>query len=201
MSGRAGMSGCKALRMLKGIKILLGVSGGIAAYKAAALASKLVKEGAAVSCILTANACRLVTPRTFEAITNRQVITDMWETGQSYKISHINILDDSDIIVVAPATANIIAKAAGGIADDMLSTTLCAGWAKKVLLAPAMNTGMWTNPATQRNISLLRAQGWQTIGPESGRLACGTDDIGRMSEPEEILAAIKAIIEGQKKGV
>ncbi len=182
--------------MLKGINILLGVSGGIAAFKAAALASMLVKGGAVVRCILTANACKLVTPRTFEAITNQRVFTDMWEVGGDYKIGHINILDHCDILVAAPATANIIAKAAGGICDDMLSTTLCAGWRKPILLAPAMNTEMWTNPATQRNIELLRAQGWQTIGPESGRLACGTEDIGRMSEPEAILEKIEKIIAG-----
>ena len=179
--------------MLKGINILLGVSGGIAAFKAASLAGMLVKNGAVVRCILTANACKLVTPRTFEAITNRQVFTDMWEVGGSYKIGHINILDDTDIVVVAPATANIIAKAANGIADDMLSTTLCAGWQKPVLLAPAMNTQMWTNPATQRNMEHLKAQGWHITGPESGRLACGTEDIGRMSEPEAIFAAINKL--------
>lgn len=144
-------------------------------------------------CILTANACKLIGPRTFEAITNQPVITEMWESGSSYHIGHINILDQSDIIVVAPATANIIAKAATGIADDMLSTTLCAGWNKPVLLAPAMNTGMWNNPATQRNLDFLRAQGWETIGPEKGRLACGIEDIGRMSEPEAILTAINKL--------
>ncbi len=158
------------------------------------MASMLVKEGAEVRCILTANACKLVTPRTFEAITNRRVFTDMWEVGGDYKIGHINILDNCDIIVAAPATANIIAKAANGIADDMLSTTLCAGWRKPTLIAPAMNTEMWTNPATQRNIELLKAQGTHIIGPDSGRLACGIEDIGRMSEPEAILARIREIV-------
>jgi phosphopantothenoylcysteine decarboxylase/phosphopantothenate--cysteine ligase len=177
--------------MLKKVNILLGVSGGIAAYKSAALASLLVKSGARVRCILTENACKLITPRTFEAITSNPVITSMWEKSGNYSIGHINILDDSDIIAVAPATANIIAKAANGIADDMLSTTLCAGWQKPVVLAPAMNTGMWTNPATQRNIALLKAQNWQITGPESGRLACGIEDIGRMSEPETIFKAIE----------
>jgi phosphopantothenoylcysteine synthetase/decarboxylase len=176
--------------MLKKINILLGVSGGIAAYKSAALASMLVKHGASVRCILTASACKLIAPRTFEAITAEPVVTSMWETGSDYRIGHINILEGTDIIIVAPATANIIAKAANGIADDMLSTTLCAGWQKRVLLAPAMNTEMWNNPATRRNLVTLKAQNWLTIGPESGRLACGTEDIGRMSEPEAIFTKI-----------
>ena len=179
--------------MLQGINILLGVSGGIAAYKAASLASMLVKKGATVRCILTENACKLISPRTFEAITNQPVITSMWQTDNPYHIGHINILDQSDFIVVAPATANIIAKAASGVCDDMLSTTLCAGWDNPILLAPAMNTSMWNNPATQRNLELLKNQGWQIIGPETGRLACGIEDIGRMSEPEEISKSIETI--------
>ncbi|MFI4911001.1 MAG: flavoprotein [Sedimentisphaeraceae bacterium JB056] len=183
--------------MLQKLNILLGVSGGIAAYKAASLASILVKQGAVVRCILTENAAKLITARTFEAITNNTVITSMWETGSKYHIGHINLIEKSDIIVVAPATANIIAKAANGIADDMLSTTLCAGWQKPVLLAPAMNTGMWQNPATQRNLEILKAQKWQIVGPESGRLACGIENIGRMSEPETIADAVKQIANTQ----
>ncbi len=175
------------------LNVLLGVSGGIAAFKAASLASMLVKEGFVVRCVLTDNACKLITPRTFEAITGRQVITSMWETAVEYQISHIDILSQSDVIIVAPATANIIAKAATGIADDMLSTTLCAGWDKPVLLAPAMNNRMWTNPATQRNIRLLAEQGWHIVGPETGKLACGTDAIGRMSEPEDILINLRQL--------
>ena len=175
------------------VNILLGVSGGIAAYKSASLASMLVKDGFVVRCVLTENACKLITPLTFEAITHQAAITSMWDRDVEYKISHIDILSQTDIIVVAPATANIIAKAAAGIADDMLSTTLSAGWNKPVLLAPAMNNQMWTNPATCRNIKLLQSQGWNIVGPEEGNLACGTEAIGRMSEPEDIFKKIKQL--------
>ncbi len=183
--------------MLKDCKILLGVSGGIAAYKSAYLASMLVREGATVRCILTESACRLISPRTFEAVTSKQVITSMWQSTESRHITHINLLDENDIIVVAPATANIIAKAANGIADDMLSTTLCAGWQKHVIVAPAMNSNMWRNPATGRNIELLKAQNWTFTGPKSGRLACGDEGIGRMSEPEDIVKDIKDVVSRQ----
>lgn len=182
--------------MLNKTNILLGVSAGIAAYKSAYLASMLVKAGAVVRCILTENACKLIAPRTFEALTNQAVITDLWTTASEHKITHINIIDQTDIIVVAPATANIIAKAACGIADDMLSTTLCAGWNKPTIYAPAMNTKMWTNPATCRNIQTLEKQGCRIVGPEKGYLACGTEDIGRMSEPQAIFDAITQMAQG-----
>lgn len=178
---------------LSGLNILLGVSGGVAAYKAVDLASRLTAGGAKVNTIMTENACRLIGPKSFEAVTNSAVYTTLWNTTQEYKISHINLADWADIVVVAPATANIIGKIANGICDDLLSTTLCACWAKPTLLAPAMNNNMWTNAAVQRNIKAAKGMGFKLIGPEKGRLACGTEGIGRMSEPQDILEAIEKI--------
>ena len=178
---------------LKGVNILLGVSAGVAAYKAADLASKLTAAGAQVNTVMSENACRLIGPKTFEAITRGAVFTSLWETGREYKIEHINLADWADIIVVAPATANIIGKIANGICDDLLSTTLCASWQKPTLLAPAMNDNMWNNPAVQRNVKILKDMGIKLIGPEQGRLACGSEAIGRMSEPQDILEAIEKI--------
>ena len=178
---------------LSGLNILLGVSGGVAAYKAVDLASRLTAGGAKVNTIMTENACRLIGPKSFEAVTNSAVYTTLWNTTQEYKISHINLADWADIVVVAPATANIIGKIANGICDDLLSTTLCACWAKPTLLAPAMNNNMWTNAAVQRNIKAVKGMGFKLIGPEKGRLACGTEGIGRMSEPQDILEAIEKI--------
>jgi len=178
---------------LSGLNILLGVSGGVAAYKAVDLASRLTAGGAKVNTIMTENACRLIGPKSFEAVTNSAVYTTLWNTTQEYKISHINLADWADIVVVAPATANIIGKIANGICDDLLSTTLCACWAKPTLLAPAMNNNMWTNAAVQRNIKTVKGMGFKLIGPEKGRLACGTEGIGRMSEPQDILEAIEKI--------
>jgi len=178
---------------LSGLNILLGVSGGVAAYKAVDLASRLTAGGAKVNTIMTENACRLIGPKSFEAVTNSAVYTTLWNTTQEYKISHINLADWADIVVVTPATANIIGKIANGICDDLLSTTLCACWAKPTLLAPAMNNNMWTNAAVQRNIKAVKGMGFKLIGPEKGRLACGTEGIGRMSEPQDILEATEKI--------
>lgn len=178
---------------LSGLNILLGVSSGVAAYKAVDLASRLTAGGAKVNTIMTENACRLIGPKSFEAVTNSAVYTTLWNTTKEYKISHINLADWADIVVAAPATANIIGKIANGICDDLLSTTLCACWAKPTLLAPAMNNNMWTNAAVQRNIKAVKGMGFKLIGPEKGRLACGTEGIGRMSEPQDILEAIEKI--------
>ncbi len=178
---------------LSGLNIVLGVSAGVAAYKAVDLASKLTAAGASVNTVMTQNACRLIRPKSFEAVTRSEVFTTLWSTGQEYKINHVNLADWADIIVVAPATANIIGKIANGICDDLLTATLCACWAKPTLLAPAMNNNMWTNPAVQRNVTTLRDMGFELIGPEKGRLACGTEGIGRMAEPQNILEAIEKI--------
>ena len=178
---------------LRDLNILLGVSGGIAAYKAVDLASKLTAAGARVDTVMTENACRLVGPKSFEAVTGSAVFISLWSASEEHKISHINLVDWADIIVVAPATANIIGKLANGICDEILSTTLCACWKKPTLLAPAMNNNMWANVAVQRNVKMVKDMGFQLIGPEEGPLACGVEGIGRMSEPQDILERIEKI--------
>jgi len=179
------------------LNVLLGVSGGIAAYKAVDLASKLTAAGAKVNTIMTENACRLVGPKSFEAVTRSAVFTSLWCVSQTDKISHVNLVDWADTIVVAPATANIIGKIANGICDDLLSTAVCAAWAMiksgAALMAPAMNNNMWANPAVQRNVEMVKKMGFQLTGPQVGPLACGTEGIGRMSEPQDILEAIEKI--------
>jgi phosphopantothenoylcysteine synthetase/decarboxylase len=182
---------------IKNLNILLGVSGGIAAYKVVDLASKLTAAGARVKTVMTDAACELVGPKSFEAVTGSAVFTSLWDTPGEYEIDHIALVDWADIAVVAPATANIIGKIANGICDDLLSTLLCAAWplieSGAALLAPAMNNNMWNNPAVQRNIKTIRQMGFQLTGPETGRLACGTEGVGRMSEPKDILEAIEKI--------
>jgi phosphopantothenoylcysteine synthetase/decarboxylase len=182
---------------LQGSRILLIVSGGVAAYKAVDLASKLTASGAVVNTVMTENACQLIRPKSFEAVTGRPVYTTLWSAGEEYEVNHVSLVAWADIIVAAPATANIMGKIANGICDDLPSTVLCASTklikSGAVLLAPAMNNNMWNNPAVQRNIKTVRAIGFQLIGPEKGRLACGTEGIGRMSEPQDILKAIKKV--------
>lgn len=172
---------------LSGLKVVLGVSGGVAVFKAVDLASKLTAAGALVDTVMTENACRFVLPKSFEAVTGRKVYTSMWESPTGYEIGHISLADWADIIIVAPATANIISKTANGICDDLLSTTLCACWQKKVLFAPAMNDKMWANPVIGQNIKKLKEIGFEIIGPEQGRLACGSEGLGRMSETADII--------------
>ena len=145
--------------MLKDLNILLGVTGGIAAYKAVDLASKLTAAGAGVRTVMTESACQLVSPKSFEAVTGAPVFTSLWSDPQDHQMSHIALADWARIVVVAPATADIIAKVANGICDDLLSTVLCTCWATPTLFAPAMNTRMWENPATQRNVEALRHEG------------------------------------------
>ncbi len=175
-------------------KILLGVSGGIAAYKAADLASRLTGGGAAVQTILTAAARELIGVKTFEAVTGGAVFTDLWSGPESFRIGHIQLADWADAIVVAPATADVLAKTACGLCDDLLSTTLCVCWEKPILLAPAMNTKMWTNPATQANLRVLQERNLRLVGPATGRLACGSEGPGRMAEPADILAALAELL-------
>ena len=179
--------------MLKGKHVVLGVTGGIAAYKACEVVSRLRKLNAEVDVIMTENATKLVQPLTFETLSCRPVCIDTFSRTESWDVKHISLAQKADIMVVAPATANIMAKLAHGIADDMLSTTLLATKAP-ILLAPAMNTGMWTAPATQENLQTLLNRGVKTVGPGSGFLACGDTGSGRMSEPVEIVEAIKAVL-------
>ena len=178
---------------LRGKTVLLGVTGGIAAYKAVEVVSRLRKQGAAVRVIMTKNATEFVTPLTFETLANHPVVTDTFARPETWDVAHISLAKEADVCVVAPATANILAKLAMGLADDMLSTTLLATKAP-LLVAPAMNTGMWTAEATKRNVEILRGRGVRFVGPEGGFLACGDTGAGRMSEPKEIVEAIEAIL-------
>ena len=185
--------------MLREVNILLGVTGGIAAYKAVDLAGKLVAGGAGVRTVMTKSARRFVGPKSFEAVTCAPVYTSLWSSPQEYSSSHIALADWAQIVVVAPASADIVGKAANGICDDLLSTTLCTCWATPTLFAPAMNTRMWESPAVQRNVTTLRERGVRMIGPGVGRLACGTEGVGRMAEPQEILAAIEEMAAHHRK--
>ena len=163
--------------------ILLGVTGGIAAYKSASLASLLVKSGAEVRVVMTEHAANFINPITFEALTGHKCITDTFDRNFEFKVEHVALAKKADLIIVAPATANVIAKLAHGLADDMLTTTILASAAPK-LIAPAMNTGMYENPVTQDNLTLLKQYGMKIISPENGRLACGDVGSGKMAEPE-----------------
>lgn len=175
--------------MLNGKNILLGVTGGIAAYKAADLASKLIKQHANVDVIETENATQFVTPLTFEALTHNKCVTDTFDRDHYWEVEHIALADKADVLVIAPATANVIAKLSCGIADDMLTTTALACTCPKII-APAMNTNMYENPVTQRNIETLRRLGFIIVTPGDGYLACGTVGKGRMEEPANILDII-----------
>ena len=172
--------------MLKGKTILLGVTGGIAAYKAAALASALVKQHAAVEVVMTKNATEFITPLTFEQLTGRKVMVDTFDRNFVHQVEHISLAQRTDLVLIAPATANICAKLAHGLADDMLTTTVLACRCPK-LIAPAMNTNMYENPVTQDNLDTLRRYGWEVISPASGRLACGAVGPGKLPEPEDLL--------------
>ncbi len=172
--------------MWAGRHVVLGVSGGIACYKSCILARRLAEAGAAVDAVLTASAAEFVRPVTFEALTGRPVLTSLWERGGA--LSHVRLGQAADLVIVAPATANLLARVAQGMADDVLGALLLARTAP-VLLAPAMNDEMYANPVTQRNLAALRSRGFAVVGPEIGALAEGPSERpGRMSEPETILA-------------
>lgn len=172
--------------MLKNKTILLGVTGGIAAYKAAALASALVKLHANVEVVMTENATKFITPLTFEQLTGRRTMVDTFDRNFSHQVEHIALAERTDLVIIAPATANVCAKLAYGLADDMLTTTVLACRCPK-LIAPAMNTNMFENPVTQDNLSTLRRYGWNVIEPASGRLACGAVGKGKMPEPGDLV--------------
>ena len=174
--------------MLTGKCVVVGVTGGIAAYKACEVVSRLKKLNADVRVIMTRNATEFVQPLTFQSLSHNPVSVDTFANIQTWEIEHIALAQRADLFIIAPATANIIGKLACGIADDMLSTTVMATRAP-VLIAPAMNTAMLENPATQQNIRTLKSRGMRMIAPGVGMLACGTSGAGRMSEPEQIVAA------------
>ena len=173
---------------LEGRRVLLAVSGGIAAYKSVELCRLLQRAGARVNVMMTAAARRFVGEITFAALTDSPVGVDLFDTGQEAQIGHIGLADAADLLVVAPATANLLGKLRHGIADDLVSTVYLACKAP-VLLAPAMNVNMWQHPATRANMEALRQRGHFVVGPGSGELACGHDGAGRMAEPDEILQA------------
>ncbi|HUT12428.1 MAG TPA: flavoprotein [Thermoguttaceae bacterium] len=176
---------------MNGRELLIGVTGGIAAFKTAALVSRLVQAGAGVSVVMTRSATRLVGPKTFEALTGRPVGIKTFGRGAH---PHIELAEAAEVFCVAPATANILAKAATGLADDLLSTTLLS-FAGPILMAPAMNARMWEKPAVQRNAEQLRIDGVILIDPEEGYLSCGTRGPGRMASPERIFEAIAEQLE------
>ena len=175
-----------------GKQIVVGVSGGIAAYKTCELVRLLVKKKAEVHVVMTRAATEFVTPLTFQILSGRPVATDLFDLTQESKIGHIALADHADLVVVAPATANLIAKAASGLADNLLTTLLLATRAP-ILICPAMNCNMWDHPATQRNLGQLKEWGYQVLEPTIGELACGWEGKGRLAEPEEILKKIEEI--------
>ncbi|RCX23062.1 phosphopantothenoylcysteine decarboxylase/phosphopantothenate--cysteine ligase [Fontibacillus phaseoli] len=177
--------------MLNGKKILLGVTGGIAAFKAASLCSKLVQQGAEVRVIMTESATKFITELTLQSLSKNPVYTDTFDEKNPAAIAHINLADWADLVLIAPATANIIGKMAAGIADDMLSTTLLATQAP-IMLAPAMNVHMYVHPAVSRNLAELAARGVMLVEPGEGLLACGYTGKGRMEEPESIVAVVNS---------
>src|SRR5436305_12744851 len=172
-------------------RVVLGVTGGIAAYKAAELVRLLVKDGVTVDVVLTDAGARFVTATTFQALSGRPVHSDLWESGSDDGMHHIAISRGADAIVVAPATANFLHKLAHGAADDLLST-LCLARECPLLVAPAMNRQMWWNAATQRNVAQVAADGIAILGPDTGELACKENGEGRMLEAEQIYAALVA---------
>ncbi|MBI5368439.1 MAG: hypothetical protein HZA54_15490 [Planctomycetes bacterium] len=178
---------------MEGKEILLGVSGSIACYKAAELASTLVQAKAGVSVVMTHAATQFVTPVTFEALTHRPVFVDLFDREYVASIAHVTLADKADLLVIAPATANVIAKLALGLADDLLSSLALACGAP-LLVAPAMNDRMYAHPAVQANLRCLRERGARIVEPEAGMLACGHEGQGRLAEPERIVAAIRAAL-------
>lgn len=182
---------------LSGKTVLLGITGGIAAYKMANVTSALRKTGAEVHCILTQNATQFITPLTFETLTNNRCIVDTFDRNFQYDVAHVSLAKKADVILIAPATANVIAKLAHGLADDMLTTTVLAARCPK-LIAPAMNTAMLENPATQENLATLRRYGFTVIEPATGMLACKDVGSGKLPEPEVLCEEIYRVIAREK---
>ena len=175
------------------MKVIVGITGGIAAYKAPLLVRLLRKEGHEVKCVATDHALQFVTRLTLETVSDNKLYSDLFDRVNDHSTEHISLKDWGDMIIVAPATANIIGKMASGIGDDALSTLLLSMSRKPIMLAPAMNTQMWECPAVQRNIEYLRSVGVHIVSPTDGELACGTSGTGRMAEPEEIMRQIASL--------
>lgn len=175
--------------MIKGKNIVIGITGGISAYKAIDIVNILTKEGANVNVIMTSHAMKFITPLALQTLSHNKVITDMFEEDNASFVSHIHYGQESDLIVIVPATANIIGKVANGLADDMLSSTIIAA-TKPVIFAPAMNEYMYKNPIVQDNIEKLKRFGYKFIEPEKGHLACGTEGIGKLANTKTIIERI-----------
>ena len=175
-------------------RVLLCVTGSIAAYKAADIASKLIKEDIVVDTLMTENACEFITPLTFSTITRNNVYIDSFAPIDDYGVEHISLAKRADIVVIAPATANIIGKMACGIADDLMSTVLVAAHEVPTIICPAMNTAMFENPAVQENMSKLENRGYIFVEPETGMLACGDEGKGRLAEIGIIVDLIKKVL-------
>jgi len=181
--------------MSKGKNIVLGVTGSIAAYKAAELTSQLTKRGCEVHVVMTADALRFITPLAFKTLSRLPVVTDLYDEEEGWQPTHIKLADEADLLLIAPATANTLAKMANGIADDALTCIALALNPKaKVLVAPAMNGKMWQHPATQQNVATLKARGAEFIGPEEGLLSCGYEGLGRLWPAEKVAARVLEIL-------
>ena len=184
--------------MLKNKNIVIGITGGIASYKACEIISYLVREGAKVDVIMTRNATEFITPLTIETLSKNKVVVDMFEKKEHVEVGHISLARKADLILVLPATANIIGKVANGIADDMLSTTIMAA-TSKVVFAPAMNNEMYNNRIVQDNIKKLKDYGYEFINPIEGNLACGYKAIGKLAKKETIIEFINKNLDGGRK--
>ena len=182
----------KANKALEGKKLLLGISGSIAAYKTPELVRLFSAQGAVVRCVLTNNGSKFVTPLTLQAVSNNKVYTSMFD-AQAWEMEHISLAVWADLIVIAPASADIIARLAGGRAEDLLSSVVLA-FKKQVLVCPAMNAGMWAHPATKNNIKVIKDYGYILAGPDNGELACGTKGVGRLTELNSIIQAVINIL-------
>ena len=174
--------------MSSGRNIVLGVTGSIAAYKAVELTSQLTRQNCEVHVVLTADALRFITPLTFKTMSRHPVVSDLYDEEEGWKPMHIKLADEADLLLVAPATANFIAKMAHGLADDALSCiALAVNPGARILIAPAMNGKMWQHPATAQNVALLKSRGAEFIGPDEGMLSCGYEGIGRLVQVEQIV--------------
>ena len=175
--------------------VVLGVTGSIAAYKAADLASQLTQQGCDVHVVMTADALRFITPLAFKTVSRHPVVTDLYDEEEGWKPAHIKLADEADLLLIAPATANTLARLAQGLADDALTCIALALQSRaKMLVAPAMNGKMWLHPATQQNVATLTTRGAEFIGPEAGLLSCGYEGLGRLWPVEQIAARARALL-------
>ena len=179
--------------MFKNINIVVGITGGIAAYKACSIINYFKSEGANIDVIMTKNACEFITPLTIETLSGNKVVADMFERPDYIDVKHISLARKADLFLIVPATANIIGKVANGIADDMLSTTIMATKAP-VIFAPAMNNGMYENPIVQDNLEKLKSYGYKIVEPATGHLACGYEAKGKLPKSEEIIDYVKVLV-------